>query len=153
MKQQSAVVGAQLLVLGWLGFKSQLLFPSCVILGKLLNLSVLHTPEICPSLMRQLPHCPHPTEEEMVVSLPDSRGLCLLNPASLPEATGGVCYWWEVHQAGPWQGGGLVWLSLRGLVSPGLTRDPIGEELQLKVIPLFPTLKFLLISSLNRNSH
>ena len=54
---------------------------------------------------------------------------------------------------GPWWGGGLVWLSLRGLVSPGLTRDPTGRELQLKVIPPFPTLKFLLISSLNRNSH
>lgn len=48
---------------------------------------------------------------------------------------------------------GLVWLSLEGLVSPGLIRDPAGRELQLKVIPLFPTLKFLSISSLNRNSH
>lgn len=70
------VVGAQLLVPGWLGFKSQLLFPSCVSLGKLLNLSVPHTSEICPSLMR------YPTGEETVLSLPDSRGLCLLNPAS-----------------------------------------------------------------------
>ena len=49
--------------------------------------------------------------------------------------------------------GGPVWLFLKGPVSPGLTRDPTGQELQLKVIPFFPTLKFLLISSLNRNSH
>lgn len=50
-------------------------------------------------------------------------------------------------------GWGPVWLSFKGLVNPDLTRDPSAGELQLKVIPPFPTLKFLLISALNRNSH
>ena len=63
----SSVVRAQLLVPGWPGFKSQHLFPSCVILGKLFMLSVPHTSEICSSLLRRVPHCPHPTGKEMAL--------------------------------------------------------------------------------------
>lgn len=102
-------VGAQLLVPAWLGFKSQLLFPSCVILGKLLKLSVPHTPEICPSLTRQLPHCFHPTEEETVLSLPDSRAsACSTQPPNQrPQegsVTGGRYTRWGHGRVGVWSG-------------------------------------------------
>lgn len=60
---------------------------------------------------------------------------------------------WEAPQAGLGQVEGPFWPSLEDQVSPGLTRELAEPELQLKVIPFFPTLKFLLISSLNRNSH
>lgn len=46
------MVRVQVLVPGWPGFESQHLFPSCVILGKLFNLSVPHTSGIGSSLMR-----------------------------------------------------------------------------------------------------
>jgi hypothetical protein len=98
--------------------------------------------------------CPHPLAKEMMQGV-DSRDPCLPAQHWLPDQTakgpwrGGVSY----LAGGIGQGGGPIWLPTQGPVIPGLTRELAGRELQLKVIPLFPTLKFLLISSLNRNSH
>lgn len=39
--------------------------------------------------------------------MPDSRASAYSTQPPNQRTQEGVCYWWEVHQVGPWQGGGL----------------------------------------------